>query len=153
MRIPALPLTGAGKSSLIQVMGGLPLPGEVRAEFLAGIQQRSVGYVTSDDILPVLDTVAEVLMFYAEFTLPTTMSYAEKMERATQVMSVLGLQGSLGSYVGGALGGGMMARGISGGERRRLSMGYARMPKALLVGGCALNPMEGEGTGQTAMPD
>ena len=82
-------------------------------------------YVTAEDVLPVLDTVEEVLMFYAEFTLPMTMTREHKIERVLHVVSLLGLQSVANTFIGGSLGAGVACRGISGGEKRRVSMGCA----------------------------
>lgn len=52
---------------------------------------------------------------------------ATKRARVLKVLEEVGLQKKAGDYVGGELPGGLNLRGLSGGEKRRLS----------LVGGCS----------------
>jgi ATP-binding cassette subfamily G (WHITE) protein 2 len=85
--------------------------------------KRDTRYVTADDMLPVLDTVEEVLTFYAEFGLPLSMSKGEKDERVQNVMDLMALNHISRTFVGGQLGAGISVRGVSGGEKRRVSIG------------------------------
>ena len=79
--------------------------------------RRISGYVDQEDIhLPML-TVREVLEFSACTRLPESVSYAEKMGRVETVMKQLGLSHVADSRVGDAL-----KRGLSGGEKKRLSI-------------------------------
>ena len=63
-------------------------------------------------------TVEETLMFSANTRLPSTMSKAEKAKRVEDVISSLGLNGCRNTRIGNAA-----IRGISGGERKRVSIG------------------------------
>ncbi|GFH33351.1 ABC transporter domain-containing protein, partial [Haematococcus lacustris] len=63
-------------------------------------------------------TVREALLFAAQLKLPNDMPYAEKERRAMDIAHLLNLRKSLDSIVGSAL-----EKGISGGEKRRLSLG------------------------------
>lgn len=79
--------------------------------------RRISGYVDQEDIhLPML-TVREVLEFSACTRLPESVSYAEKMARVETVMKQLGLSHVADSRVGDSL-----KRGLSGGEKKRLSI-------------------------------
>jgi ABC-type nitrate/sulfonate/bicarbonate transport system ATPase subunit len=69
---------GAGKSSLLKIIGGFNQVGTLTASSLAGITTDDLGYVFADDVLPVLDTIEEVFTFYAEFVLPATATLEEK---------------------------------------------------------------------------
>lgn len=51
-----------------------------------------IAYVPADDVLPVLDTVLEVLTFYSQFVLPTRYSSSRRQARVTEVARVMGLQ-------------------------------------------------------------
>ena len=82
------------------------------------VKKRDIAYVPADDVLPVLDTVAEVLTFYAQFVLPKHYTSAKCHARVTEVLRVMGLQHVGDGFVGGNLGMGVTCRGISGGERR-----------------------------------
>ena len=75
-------------------------------------------YVTQDDraLLPYL-TVRETLRFAAGLRLPKWMSDDEKMRRAEDVLLKMGLNGCADVLVGDEL-----LKGISGGEKRRVSI-------------------------------
>ncbi|KAJ3394693.1 hypothetical protein HDU84_006836 [Entophlyctis sp. JEL0112] len=69
-------------------------------------------------------TVRETLMFSAQLRLPESVSRREKRARVEEVMATLGLTHVADVRVGGSGGGGRSARrGISGGEKRRVSIG------------------------------
>ena len=81
------------------------------------IFKKLTGYVDQEDIhIPVL-TVQETLEFSAAVRLPESISAAEKSNRVQKVLKQLGLFHIANSRVGDAL-----HRGISGGEKKRLSI-------------------------------
>jgi len=84
-------------------------------------------------MLPVLDTVEEVLTFYAEFGLPLSMTKSEKEERVQNVMDLMALNHIQRTFVGGQLGAGISVRGVSGGEKRRVSIGCALLKNPAVV--------------------
>lgn len=90
--------------------GGRPLP---RSHV-----QSSVAFVEQDDDwhLPRL-TVRETLRYAAILRLPDDMPKRQKIARAETVLLQLGLKDCADLPVGGAL-----LKGISGGEKRRLSL-------------------------------
>lgn len=67
-------------------------------------------------------TTMETLNFYASITLPDTWTRAERKLRVVEVLTAMGLKHRQKSMVGGTLPGGLMLRGLSGGERKRLSI-------------------------------
>ncbi|KAJ9505495.1 hypothetical protein QJQ45_028204, partial [Haematococcus lacustris] len=71
-----------------------------------------------EDVILDTMTVREALLFAAQLKLPNDMPYAEKERRAMDIAHLLNLRKSLDSIVGSAL-----EKGISGGEKRRLSLG------------------------------
>jgi ABC-type multidrug transport system ATPase subunit len=85
-------------------------------------------YVEQDDALFALSTVRETLMFAAQLRLPKSLSLAMKTERVTQVISELGLLGAKDTIIGNA-----MVRGVSGGERKRVSIGLELLHDPNLV--------------------
>lgn len=91
-----------------------------------------VAYVEQEDDyhLPAL-TVRETLRYAAILRLPGTMSRKSKIARAEEVMHMLGLDDCADSLVGGTL-----LKGISGGEKRRLSLAVEMIndPAVLIVG-------------------
>ncbi|KAF7252825.1 ATP-binding cassette sub-family G member 2 [Varanus komodoensis] len=76
------------------------------------------GYVVQDDIVMGTLTVRENLEFSAALRLPLSMSFEEKQERVEQVLKELDLSKVADSKVGT-----YFIRGVSGGERKRTSIG------------------------------
>lgn len=73
-----------------------------------------------DDVLLPTLTVAESLHYMALLRLPATLTPDQVQARVWGVIRELGLEHVAGARVGGSLAGG---RGISGGERRRTTIG------------------------------
>ncbi|GAA5832082.1 hypothetical protein JCM11251_002811 [Rhodosporidiobolus azoricus] len=92
--------------------------------------KKRIGYVRqTDDLLPYL-TVRETLTFAAALRLPRTVAAAERAEIVEQTLMELGLAEAANTVVGGTF-----KKGISGGERRRLSIGciLVTMPSILIL--------------------
>jgi ABC-type multidrug transport system ATPase subunit len=135
--------SGSGKTSLLNSMalrlrnsvgttyrpsGALKFNGAVPSDTVI----RSVcSYVCQDDdaLLPSL-TVRETLRFAAGLRLPSFMSTAEKYQRAEDVLLKMGLKDCADNLVGGEL-----VKGISGGEKRRVSIAIQVLtdPRILLL--------------------
>ena len=114
--------SGAGKSSLLGLLGGRTLPnsGQIRvngASYTTQLQQH-VGFVPQDDLLLGTLTVYETLLISAELRLPSTVPRAEKVRAVLSVIEELGLGKVRDSRVGDKF-----VRGVSGGERKRVSIG------------------------------
>ncbi|GAB4848739.1 ATP-binding cassette sub- G member 1 [Ancistrocladus abbreviatus] len=62
-------------------------------------------------------TVREVVYYSAQLQLPSSMSKSEKLERADLTIREMGLQDSINTRIGG-----WSTRGISGGQKRRVSI-------------------------------
>jgi ABC-type multidrug transport system ATPase subunit len=124
--------SGSGKTSLVRILGGWSLPGTISAEYEPSVAPKDIGYVTEDDFLPVTDTVYEVLMFYSLFLLPD-LSPAERRARVVNVMELLHLQKQRNSFVGGPMSYGVNLRGISGGQKRRVSIGCSMLNNPLML--------------------
>lgn len=115
--------SGAGKTSTLNVLadklsgnisGNVTVNGHAR-DSKAFV--RAASYVSQEDsLLPNL-TVWETVSISAKLRLPASLSDEEKMKRTEAVIDDLGLSHVRNSRVGGA-----MSRGLSGGERRRLSI-------------------------------
>ncbi|KIX01062.1 uncharacterized protein Z518_10128 [Rhinocladiella mackenziei CBS 650.93] len=88
-------------------------------------------YVPQDDcgLLPSL-TVRETLHFAARLRLPSFLSHEQKVRRAESVLLKLGLKDCADTLIGSD-----MVKGISGGERRRVSIGIQILtdPRVLLL--------------------
>ncbi|WZH42346.1 P-loop containing nucleoside triphosphate hydrolase protein [Fusarium acuminatum] len=135
--------SGSGKTSLLNSMalrlrnsvgtkyrpaGKLTFNGAVPSDSVI----RSVcSYVCQDDdaLLPSL-TVRETLRFAAGLRLPSFMSKEEKNRRAEDVLLKMGLKDCADNLVGGEL-----VKGISGGEKRRVSIAVQVLtdPRILLL--------------------
>lgn len=118
--------SGAGKTSLLNVLAGFTKAQEavsgtisVSGQQLVGHQMRRIsGFVHQEDVILQTMTVREALLFAAMLRLPSAMPASVKASRALAVAQQLSLTHALDSVVGSA-----MIKGISGGEKRRLSLG------------------------------
>lgn len=135
--------SGSGKTSLLNAMalrlrnsigtkyrptGKLMFNGAVPSDSVI----RSVcSYVCQDDdaLLPSL-TVRETLRFAAGLRLPSFMSTEEKYQRAEEVLLKMGLKDCANNLIGSDL-----IKGISGGEKRRVSIAVQVLtdPRVLLL--------------------
>lgn len=119
--------SGAGKSSLLEILAGkLVIPSTHQQAILVNNRpidrarfQKISGYVTQKDtvLFPLL-TVEETLMFTAKLRLP--LPRLELASRVKSLIQELGLGHVAGTRVGDDQ---CRVRGISGGERRRVSIG------------------------------
>ncbi|XP_059303856.1 ABC transporter G family member 23 [Lycium ferocissimum] len=118
--------SGTGKSTLLRVISGRVSNKEFDPKSIylndhaitSPAQLRNIcGYVAQEDNLLPLLTVKETLMFSAKFRL-RGMSPKEREERVENLMQELGLDHVADNFVGDE-----ENRGISGGERKRVSIG------------------------------
>ncbi|KND02196.1 uncharacterized protein SPPG_02683 [Spizellomyces punctatus DAOM BR117] len=138
--------SGAGKSTLLNLLMGRPLhtgpltqttqTGRILykgVELDSSAQIASIcSLVVQDDnhLLPAL-TARETLRYAALLRLPREMSVGEKIERAEKVLFELGLKDCADRVVGGE----GVVKGLSGGEKRRLSIGIQMLtnPAVLVI--------------------
>ncbi|XP_059460664.1 ABC transporter G family member 25 [Corylus avellana] len=115
--------SGSGKSTLLNALAGRlhgnGLTGKIVANDrkLSKTVLRRTGFVTQDDILYPHLTVRETLVFCSLLRLPQTLSKKEKISVAESVISELGLVKCENTIIGNSF-----IRGISGGERKRVSI-------------------------------
>jgi ABC-type multidrug transport system ATPase subunit len=103
----------AGRNKTGSIYGKIMYNGKPRnASF-----HRISGYVMQDDLLMATMTVREVLNFVAELRLPELVAKQEKQKRIDNAMEVLGIKHLADRRIGGTL-----KRGISGGEKKRVSI-------------------------------
>ncbi|KAL1206196.1 ABC transporter G family member 21 [Cardamine amara subsp. amara] len=127
--------SGSGKTTLVTALAGRlqgKLTGTVSyngTPFTSSVK-RKTGFVTQDDVLYPHLTVMETLTYTALLRLPKKLTRKEKIEQAETVVSDLGLTRCCNSVIGGGL-----IRGISGGERKRVSIGQEMLvnPSLLLL--------------------
>ncbi|KAK3232295.1 hypothetical protein Dsin_004176 [Dipteronia sinensis] len=123
--LAVLGASGSGKSTLIDALanriakgslkGSVTLNGEVLESSMLKVIS---AYVMQDDLLFPMLTVEETLMFAAEFRLPRTLSKSKKKMRVQALIDQLGLRNAAKTVIGDE-----GHRGVSGGERRRVSIG------------------------------
>ncbi|KAG0316959.1 hypothetical protein BGZ99_006571 [Dissophora globulifera] len=116
--------SGAGKSTLVDILAGKRKDGKVTGQILLNGKRvhesdirRAVGFVDQDDTLPPTQTVYEAVLFSAMLRLPEAMPIHRVHERVAEVIEMLGLTHCADRRIGN-----VTARGISGGEKRRVSI-------------------------------
>ncbi|XP_054634709.1 broad substrate specificity ATP-binding cassette transporter ABCG2b isoform X4 [Dunckerocampus dactyliophorus] len=128
--------TGSGKTSLLDVIAGRKDPaglrqGSVRVDgrLVTSDLRLSSAYVVQDDILMGTLTVRESLLFSANLRLdPGRHSAAEKRSRVLAIIDDLGLADCADTKIGTEF-----LRGVSGGERKRCSIGMELIPSPSLL--------------------
>ncbi|XP_061366893.1 ABC transporter G family member 9 [Gastrolobium bilobum] len=115
--------SGSGKTTLLTALGGRlggRLYGSItyNGEPFSNAMKRNTGFVTQDDVLYPHLTVTETLLFTALLRLPKSVTKEEKVMHAKAVIDQLGLTKCKDSIVGSPY-----LRGVSGGERKRVSIG------------------------------
>ncbi|KAF1789798.1 P-loop containing nucleoside triphosphate hydrolase [Phytophthora cactorum] len=111
---------GAGKSSLLDCISGRnkAVEGEIvlNGQPWSDATKRLASYVMQDDLFYQTITVKEHLVFQAKLRMGKTYTEQQYMKRVDEVMEQLGLMKCRDTLIGG-----ISLRGISGGERKRLS--------------------------------
>jgi len=121
--------SGSGKTSFLNVLAdrtpvakGMTLTGEVA---FGGVPREKIpafhqlaSYVLQDDSLYPMLTVFETLLLAARFRLPKSMPLADKIARVEQLIDELGLRSARDTLIGDD-----RHKGVSGGERKRVSVG------------------------------
>ncbi|KAK1371054.1 Half-size ABCG transporter [Heracleum sosnowskyi] len=127
--------SGAGKSTFLDALAGRihqgSLEGSVRIDakpVSTSYMKMISSYVMQDDQLFAMLTVYETFMFAAEVRLPPSISRSEKKKRVYELLDQLGLTSSAHTYIGDE-----GRRGVSGGERRRVSIGIDIIHKPSLL--------------------
>ncbi|GMJ12916.1 ARABIDOPSIS THALIANA WHITE-BROWN COMPLEX HOMOLOG PROTEIN 11, CUTICULAR DEFECT AND ORGAN FUSION 1 [Hibiscus trionum] len=115
--------SGCGKSTLLDTLAGRlgPNTRQAGAILINGRKQAlaygTSAYVTQDDALITTLTVKEAVYYSAQLQLPDTMAKSEKKERAEMTIREMGLQDAMDTRIGG-----WGAKGLSGGQKRRVSI-------------------------------
>lgn len=115
--------SGSGKTTLLTALGGRlggKLSGNItyNGKPFSNTMKRSIGFVTQEDVLYPHLTVKETLVFTALLRLPNSLSREEKENHAESIIQQLGLTKCKDNIIGGSF-----VRGVSGGERKRVSVG------------------------------
>nr|XP_007159124.1 hypothetical protein PHAVU_002G210700g [Phaseolus vulgaris]ESW31118.1 hypothetical protein PHAVU_002G210700g [Phaseolus vulgaris] len=115
--------SGCGKSTLLDSLAGrLSSKMKHTGKILINGQKQTLaygtsGYVTQEDAMLSTLTAGETLYYSAQLQFPDSMSTAEKKEQADITLREMGLQGAINTRVGG-----WGSKGLSGGQKRRLSI-------------------------------
>ena len=132
--------SGAGKTSLLNILSGrsqtnsaINIDADIRMnEFQVdptNIQVRKqIAFVAQDDSLSFTATPREAIRFSAKLRLPRITTDEEIEELTNKMLAELGLRDCADTMIGGDL-----IKGISGGERKRTSVGVELVTKPSLV--------------------
>ena len=134
--------SGSGKSSLLNVLSGRMTNDTQNVEVDAttvswngrplDVQKletrQSIAFVAQDDSLPVTATPREAILFSARLRLNKNKTLDELQEITNHMLEQLHLESCADTFVGGAL-----IKGISGGERKRTSVGVELVCKPKLI--------------------
>ncbi|XAR56131.1 hypothetical protein NMG60_11036482 [Bertholletia excelsa] len=125
--------SGSGKTTLLTALGGR-LGGQLKGlityngERFSNKMKRYMGFVTQDDVLYPHLTVTETLVFTALLRLPNSLTKDQKVAHAEAVIIQLGLTRCKNSIIGD-----YFLRGLSGGERKRVSIGQEMLINPSLI--------------------
>ncbi|WJX46562.1 ATP-binding cassette sub- G member 1 [Trifolium repens] len=126
--------SGCGKSTLLDALAGrLASNTRQSGEILINGNKQALAYgtsayVTQDDTLLTTLTVKEAVYYSAQLQLPDTMSKEEKKERADFTIKEMGLQDAINTRIGG-----WGVKGISGGQKRRVSISIEILTRPRLL--------------------
>ncbi|XP_024401889.1 ABC transporter G family member 10 [Physcomitrium patens] len=116
--------SGSSKTTFLDALAGQIKRKSLKGQILVNGKpmdptfRRVSGYVTQDDAMYATLTTRETLMFSARLRLPGNTKLEEKKKRVESLIEMLGLNECADTYVGDE-----KMRGVSGGERRRVSIG------------------------------
>lgn len=131
--------SGAGKTTLLNVLAGREkrTGGELKSgvvtingKKMSKSVRRSLGYVLQDDVFFSHLTMKQTLSFAAELRLPDKMTYKEKMAKVDDVIATLDIKKCENTCIGGGL---FSVGGLSGGERKRTSIGVELITNPALL--------------------
>ena len=127
--------SGAGKTTLLDILAGKNKDGEISGDILINGQQipqkdfkKLVGFVDQEDELILTLTVYETVLNSALLRLPRTMPFRAKEARVLEVLSELRILNIKDAVIGSDF-----KRGISGGEKRRVSIACELVTSPLIL--------------------
>ena len=132
--------SGAGKTSLLNILAGraasrgrITINADLRLNNYkvdpTNLEVRKqIAFVAQDDSLQVTATPREAIRFSAKLRLPRATTESQLDKLTEKMLEELGLSSCADTIVGGAL-----IKGISGGERKRTSVGVELVTKPALV--------------------
>lgn len=128
--------SGSGKSTLLNALAGRLQGHSYTGTILANNRKLSkqvlkrTGFVTQDDVLYPHLTVRETLIFCALLRLPNSLNRKDKIAVTDSVINELGLNKCEDTIIGNSF-----IRGVSGGERKRVSIAHEMLinPSLLIL--------------------
>jgi len=129
--------SGSGKTTLLNVIGDRvrnkkDITGTIlfNGRKMSRYVRRYMAFVLQDDLLFAHLTVRETLRYAALLKLPNTMKWKDKIATVENVIKLLRLERCANTKIGGPF-----ARGVSGGERKRCSIGVEMLnnPSILMM--------------------
>lgn len=132
--------SGAGKTTLLNILSGrmkskgrISIEADIRLDNIRidpknAAVRRTIAFVAQDDALPTTSTPRELLSFSAKLRLPTSYSDEDITALTNGMLDQLGLTSCADTVVGGPL-----RKGISGGERKRTSVGIELVVRPLMI--------------------
>eukprot|EP00980_Cylindrotheca_fusiformis_P027786 scaffold22559_cov111-Cylindrotheca_fusiformis.AAC.25 len=132
--------SGAGKTSLLNILAGraasrgrITIDAEIRLNnYIVDPKKievrQHIAFVAQDDSLQITSTPREAIYFSAKLRLPRDTEEKTLIKLTNKMLRELGLETCADTYVGGAL-----LKGISGGERKRTSIGVELVVKPSMV--------------------
>jgi ABC-type multidrug transport system ATPase subunit len=129
--------SGSGKTTLLDILADRISSGSIKGDIALNGETRNIktfravsSYVAQEDSLLGSFTVLETLEMAAKLSLPSSVSHHEVVERVQTVIDEMGLRVCEHAHVGD-----MFRKGISGGQKRRLSIAIELLsePSILLL--------------------
>lgn len=128
--------SGAGKTSLLQILSLKTRHSGIRGRILANnveitkrsLLRRFASFVSQDDVMTATLTVRETFRFYAGLKMPAGTTAEQREARVNEVIELLQLEKAADTLVGNE-----MIRGISGGEKRRVTIGVELLIDPTLI--------------------
>lgn len=135
-RVAVMGPSGSGKSTLLAVLSGRASYGRVSGSLLVAGQpaddlrflQKVTGFVPQDDVLHGELTAEENIRFQAALRLPAGTTHEDIEDHVARVAKDLNLEGIMKARVGTP-----ELRGVSGGQRKRISIGMELVSRPLLL--------------------